>query len=113
MESARMRGPWRTSEPEAPVHDSLLVSHTTILANQRQRDILTLYGPISQGEPLPDFPAPTHSHYIYYDELGLQRWNTFQGTIDGLERVFLPITCFVVDRRLPGPSGQCDVTIYR
>ena len=108
-----MRGPWRASEAEAPVHDSLLVSHTTILANQRQRDILTLYGPISQGEPFPDFPPPTHSHFIYCDSLGLQHWKTFQGTIDGLERGFLPITCFVVDRRLLRTNGQCDATIYR
>ena len=80
-----MRGLWRASEAEASVYDSLVVSHTTILANQRKRDTLTLYGTISRGEPLPDFPTPTHSYYAYCDELGLQRWNTFQGAIDGLE----------------------------
>ncbi|KAF6232017.1 hypothetical protein HO173_009854 [Letharia columbiana] len=38
-----------------------------------------------RGEPLPEFPEPTHSHRAYCDGSRSQPWNTFAGAIEDLE----------------------------
>lgn len=52
---------------------------------RRRRLFMVASGIISRGQPLPDFPKPTHAHSEYCEELGLQPWNSFGGAIDDLE----------------------------
>ena len=64
-------------------------------------------------------PATRNAHYAYCDELGLQRWSTFQDAIDSLEHdapnhlLMHPRTeRRIEDRATPHPSDwPCDGTI--